>query len=554
MNNLSFNKGRQLVSQQDSAITAQPQIPRSKFFNHWQRLTTFDAGYLVPFLVDDILPGDHVNYDVAAYIRMATPLFPIFTNQRVDTFFFFVPYRLVWQNWQIFMGEQANPTDSIAKTIPRVTSAIDGDEVCSLSDYFGLPVKGQIAAGDYISYSALPFRAYCMIWNQWFRDENVQNSINYPTDDTGDSAAGFYNPGVKRRNKSHDYYTSALPWTQKFTAPMVALSGYAPVMGIGAVNATGNAGPLAVTETPAYGSPTGVAASYAYYKNLWDAAAINQTAMSMSGPGPDAEPLIYADLAQATGVAINALRQAFMVQSLLEKDARGGTRYTEVIRQHFGVISPDARLQRPEYIGGGQSPLNITPIAQTAPTAGLTVGALGAAGTATGRHQASYAATEHGVIIGIINVKTEIAYQGQGVKRYWNKTTRYEWYWPSLAEMGEMGIATTELYTTGNAYSPPSPVFGYQERWHEYRTKTSEITGKFKSFAVGTIDAWHLAQNFTAAPTLSTAFLEDAPPMSRVLAAGSSADKMQYLADLQITRAITRPVNMFGTPANLGRF
>lgn len=553
MASLSFNKGRHLVSQQDSAIVAQPHIPRSKFLNHWQRLTTFDAGYLVPFLVDDILPGDHVNYDVSAYIRMSTPLFPIFSNQRVDTFFFFVPYRLVWTSWKQFMGEQQNPSSSITYTVPRYTSAIDGDEVCSLSDYFGLPVKGQIAVGDYISYSALPFRAYCLIWNEWFRDENVQNSIIFPTDNTNEGSA-YYNPGVKRRNKSPDYFASALPWTQKFTAPTIALSGYANVLGIGAINATGNAGPLAVTETPAYGSPTGISASYSYYKNLWDAAAINQAALSMSGPGPDAEPQVYADLATATGVAINALRQAFMVQSLLEKDARGGTRYTEVLRQHFGVISPDARLQRPEYIGGGQSPLNITPIAQTAPSAGLTVGALGAAGTSAGTHRASYASTEHGVIIGIINVKTEQAYQGQGVRRYWLKSTRYEWYWPSLAEMGEMAIATVELYTTGNAYVPTNAVFGYQERWHEYRTRYSEITGVFKSYATGTLDAWHLAQNFTAEPTLSSAFLEDNPPMSRVLAAGATASKMQYLADIQISRNITRPVNMFGTPANLGRF
>lgn len=541
-----------MVSQADSAINEQPNVPRSKFIGAWTRKTTFDAGYLIPFMVDECLPGDHMTYDVTAYVRMATPLFPIFDNQRVDTFFFFVPNRLCWDNWVRFMGEQNNPSASIAFTIPPYTSHADGDDVCSLADYFGLPVKGMIAAADHLTVNALPFRAYYQIYDKWFRDENIQNAPPLFTGDTGEAVAQ-YNPGVFQRAKSHDYFTSALPWTQKFTSPNVPLAGYAPIIGIGAVNPTGNAGPQAAIETPPYGTPTGPTVSYAYYKNLWDAAAINQTVMNMSGPSVDAEPLIYADLAQATGVAINALRNAWLVQQLLERDARGGTRYTELIQSHFGVRNPDGRLQRPEYIGGGQSPLNITPIAQTAPTTGLTVGALGAAGTATGQHRASYAATEHGYVIGIINVKSELSYQN-GVHRMWTRNTRYDFYWPSLAQLGEQAILNKEIYMTGDLYAQKDNVFGYQERWQEYRTRYSEVTGMFKSYAAGTIDAWHLSQNFSSLPTLSPTFLWDTPPMTRVLAAGASASKMQYLADIMIHRTAVRPIPTFGTPAILGRF
>lgn len=529
---------RRLVSQNDAAIIESANVPRSVFTGSWTRKTTFDAGYLVPILVDELLPGDHMTYDVTAYVRMSTPLYPMFDNQRIDTFFFFVPNRLLWDNWVKMMGEQNDPSDTIAYTIPQTSSALGGANPHTLWDHFGLPVKNQPSLGGTITVNALPFRAYYLIWNAWFRDENIQSSITVPKDNGPDTWAGT----LMKRAKSQDYFTSALPWPQKFTAPTVPLGGLAPIIGLGGINASATAGPLNVQET------TG-AATYSWYKALWDNAAANQAAMETNVNG---DPQVFADLSLATGVAINTLRQAWLVQSLLERDARGGTRYVELIKSHFGVTNPDFRLQRPEYIGGGQTPLQLTPIAQTAPTAGVPLGALGAAGTAAGNHRASYAATEHGYVIGLINVKSELSYQ-QGIPRMWSRETRYDFYWPSLAGLGEQAILQQEIYAEGIP-ATDELVFGYQERWHEYRTRYSEVCGMFRSTTTGTIDEWHLAQEFVGAPTLGNTFIQDTPPMTRVLAAGATADNMQYLADILYSRKAVRPIPTYGTPVSLGRF
>lgn len=531
---------RQLVSQADSARIAPANVPRSQFQGRWTRKTAFDAGYLVPILVDELLPGDHMRYDVQAYVRMATPVFPIFDNQRIDTFFFFVPARLLWDKWTRFMGEQSDPSLSIDLTIPLQDGQTDGSTVGSLQDHMGIPVTGQIAAGQLLYYNALPFRAYNQIWNAWFRDENIQSSVRKDTDDGPDAYSNYV---LLKRNKSADYFTTALPWPQKFTAPLVPLGGTAPVIGIGVNGAV----------TPAGASPNvyetdGNIRSYAHYTAAWTA---NQVYVENQGAG-DPTPAIYADLASATGVAVETFRQAFLVQQLLERDARGGTRYTELIRSHFGVINPDFRLQRPEYIGGGQTPLIITPVAQTAPDAGTVVGSLGAAGTAAGRHSASYAATEHGYVIGLINVRSELSYQ-QGLHKLWTRRTRYDFYWPALAGLGEQAVLRQEIYATGTVASDTT-IFGYQERWHEYRTKYSEVTGIMRSTASGTLDAWHLAQVFATAPVLNSTFLQDSPPMDRVLAAGALAANQQYLADIEFRRTATRPIPTYGTPATLGRF
>lgn len=537
---------RQLVSQDDAAITERPHIPRSRFIGSWTRKMAFDAAYLVPFLVDEVLPGDHLSYNVTAYVRMATPLFPLFDNQRIDTFFFYVPNRIVWAGFVEMMGEQTNPSSSINATIPYVAYSSPTQGVGSLYDHMGLPVTGQILAP--IAANALPFRMYNKIWNQWFRDENIINSVTENTAGGPDAQTDYT---LLKRAKSHDYFTSALPWPQKFTAPTIPLLGTAPIVGIGKESTAAGTG----VGIAAYETSTLATAAVAYTSPIDSAGAtgadrfwINMQAVS----GGQYRPAIYADLTQATGVAINQLRQAWMVQQLLERDARGGTRYTELIRSHFGVTNPDFRLQRPEYIGGGRSPMQITPIAQTAPTTGVPLGALGGAGTGMGQHRASYAATEHGYIIGLINIRTELSYQ-QGVARHWSKRTRYDLYWPALAGLGEQTILRREIYATGNSAND-DVVFGYQERWHEYRTRYSEVTGIMRSTAAGTIDAWHLAQNFTAAPTLSQTFIEENPPMARVLAAGALAAGQQYLADIFIQRTAVRPIPTFGTPVGLGRF
>lgn len=532
---------RKLVSQNDAAIIERPRIPRSKFLTTWNRIMSFDAGYLVPFMVDEVLPGDHLRYNVVAYVRQGTLLFPNFSNQRIDTFFFFVPNRILWDNWKKFMGEQVNPADSISFTVPVIEGTVTGDPVGGIVDHMGIPVLGQITAAQRVQFNALPFRAYNRIFNDWFRDENITNSQVVNTGNGPDPVSDY---GLQYRAKSHDYFTSALPWPQKFTAPTVPLAGQAPIIGLGATNKAGlTAGPTTVYETG------GITTAYTNYKV---ASTVGDGIVMDVNPGsPDAYPMVFANLAGATGVDINVFRQAFLVQQLLERDARGGTRYIELLKSHFGVTSPDFRLQRPEYIGGGRTPLNITPIAQTTPTGGGGLGALGGTGTAAGEHSANYAATEHGFILGLINIRSELAYQ-QGLHKMWSRSTRYDYYWPSLSGLGEQAILRQEIFANGTD-AEDSLVFGYQERWHEYRTRTSEVTGILRSTAASTIHQWHLAQQFSGAPTLNTTFLQDNPPMARVLAAGASTGQ-QYLADIMIQRTAVRPIPTYGTPVTLGRF
>lgn len=531
---------RRLVSQDDAAMIQNARVPRSKFSGSWSRKTAFDAGYLIPILVDEVLPGDHLTYNVTAYIRMSTPLFPILDNQRIDTFFFFVPCRILWTNWVKFMGEQTNPADSIAYTIPVVGLAANTPAVGSIYDHFGIPTTGQVNPAFNYIINSLPFRAYNKIYNDWFRDQNIQNSVVI-NDDNGPDSGGDFN--LMRRAKAHDYFTSALPWPQKFVAPTMPVGVRAPISGLGHTGVSYDVAP----QTNVHQTAPLLTDDYAFAANSGGTDMVMRLTNGTAGV-----PDVYADLSQATGVAINVFRQAFLVQELLERDARGGTRYVELIRSHFGVTSPDFRLQRPEYIGGGQTPLVITPVAQTAPTEGLPVGALGAAGTAAGQHRASYAATEHGYIIGLINVRSELSYQ-QGIHKLWHRSTRYDFYWPALAGLGEQAILRQEIYARGDP-AVDQVVFGYQERWHEYRTRVSEVTGIFRSTAAGALDMWHLAQEFSSAPTLSDAFIVDDPPMVRVLAAAEEATGQQYLADILFQRTAVRPIPTYGTPVTLSRF
>ena len=515
-------------------------IPRSSFDCQSTHKTTFDAGYLVPVYVDEMLPGDTFRLNMTAFTRLATPLYPIMDNMHLDSFFFFVPNRLIWNNWQKFMGQQANPNSSISFVVPQQVSPTGGYAIGSLQDYMGLPTVGQVAAGQTVSHCAFWPRAYNLIYNEWFRDENLQNSVHVDLNDGPDNVADYT---LLRRGKRKDYFTSALPWPQKGTSVSLPLGTTAPVLS--------NNQQIRLSTTDNVHVNLGLD-----QLNSPDRLTMGGTGLGNRGVKYGNESGLYADLSAATAATINQLRQSFQIQKLLERDARGGTRYTEIIRSHFGVISPDARLQRPEYIGGGSTNININPIAQTSGTnaSGTTtpMGTLAAMGTALAHnHGFTYSSTEHGIIIGLVSVRADLTYQ-QGLARMWSRSTRYDFYFPAFATLGEQAILNKEIYVTGN--SGDNDVFGYQERWAEYRYYPSRISSLFRSTAAGTIDAWHLAQKFTATPTLNTTFIQDTPPVSRVVAVGAAANGQQFIFDSFFDCKKARPMPMYSVPGLIDHF
>lgn len=511
------------------------EIQRSSFDRSHGMKTTFNAGELVPIFVDEVLPGDTFNLNMAGFGRMATPIFPIMDNIYLETFFFFVPNRLVWDNWQKFNGEQENPGDSTDYLIPTLANNDTAFAAQSLHDYFGIPTN---VANIGTEISALPFRAYNLIWNEWFRDENLQDSVTVHKGDGPDGADSDYT--IHKRGKRHDYFTSCLPWPQKGDAVDLPLGLHAPVVSPANFSNISEE-PNAITVLDENGTKRKLSTGGSNVLYGSTVATTGSTADEM-----------YADLTQATAATINQLREAFQVQKLYERDARGGTRYTEILQAHFGVTSPDARLQRPEYLGGGHTPVNINPIAQTSSTDGTSPqGNLAAMATLGFKgHGFTKSFTEHGHIIGLACIRADLTYQ-QGLNRMWSRKTRWDFYWPALAHLGEQAVLNKEIFMQGTVAD--DDVFGYQERFAEYRYKPSVITGQFRSNYVTSLDAWHLSQDFETLPILGADFIEENPPIDRVIAV-SDPDYPQFIFDSYFSLHCTRPMPVYGVPGLIDHF
>lgn len=503
-------------------------IQRSSFNRSHGYKTTLDSGYLVPFFVDEVLPGDTFNLKATLFGRLATPAVPFMDNMYLETFFFFVPNRLVWDNWQKFNGEQKNPGDSTDFLIPTLEAG--KHEVGSIADYFGIPTGVSL---DKIN--ALPFRAYNLIYNEWFRDENLQDSLEVPTGD-GPDPINKYN--LVRRGKRHDYFTSCLPWPQKGPGVELPLGSTANLQGT-----------LSIPTANVLGS--GVSGPVRWSSDSWWTNNNNALTVKTASASIDMKASgVTVDLSSATAITINSLRQAFQLQKLYERDARGGTRYTEILRAHFGVISPDARLQRPEYLGGSSTRININPVQQTSATDTTSpqgnLAAYGVLGDKVNGFMKSF--VEHGYIIGLVNVRADLTYQ-QGLNRMWSRQTRFDYYWPALAHLGEQAVLNKEIYAQGT--SKDNEVFGYQERWAEYRYFPSQITGKFRSTYAQSLDVWHLAQEFAELPKLNAEFIVDNPPVARVLAV---QNEPQILLDCYFSLSCVRPMPIYSVPGLVDHF
>lgn len=561
-------------------------MKRTKFDRSHVYKTTFDSGKLIPVFVDEVLPGDTARMSVNYFARLATPIKPIMDNIYLDWFFFFVPNRLVWEHWQNFCFEQEDPGDTTDYVIPTISTTGNSENVYigSLWDYFGLPVN---TSGNISGISALPFRGVYLIFNEWFRDENLQKSVKIQKGDANEvlnSARASEQPSwvftsgtnvvpglaCPPRGKRHDYFTSALPWTQKGPGVSVGLAGTASIVDpsptagyllhsngqqLAAVSSYGGSASSSGGRRKAFG--TGTISFTGDSSDDWSnvggfsSKKSEKTVLTAKSASDYLANDSYVDLDTSSIFTINSLRTAFQMQKFYERLARGGSRYTEVLRSFFGVVSPDARLQRPEFLGSFTKMVNVNPIAQTSATDNTSPqGNLSAYGvTAAKFHGFTKSFVEHGYVFGFVCARADLTYQ-QGINKMWLRSTVYDFYWPTFAHLGEQAIELREIYAQGS--EADTTVFGYQERYAEYRYKPSQITGKFRSSVTdGNLDVWHLSQFFQNAPTLNEEFIVENPPISRIIAV---QDEPEFLLDVGFRYTTVRPMPMFGTPGLVDHF
>lgn len=530
-------------------------LSRSTFDRSSSVKTSFNAGDIVPFFLEEVLPGDTFNVKSSKVVRMQTLLTPMMDNVYLDTYYFFVPNRLVWKDWKEFNGENTESAwiPETTYEVPQITApAGTGWNVGTIADYFGIPT-----GVPNLSVSALPFRAYALIMNEWFRDQNLSDPLVVPDDDAtvaGVNTGTFVSDVAKGGKpytaaKYHDYFTSCLPSPQKGPDVLipVAQAGNMPVVPL--VDKV----PRSTFTNANYhaffreGSGQGTNLTIAFNGSGDQMAATGGTASTTYIPVID--NLWAVGDGNAASATINQLRLAFQIQKLYERDARGGSRYIEILKSHFGVTSPDARLQRPEYLGGNRVPININQVVQQS---GTGTGSSTPQGTVVGMSQTTdshadfiKSFTEHGFIIGVMVARYDHTYQ-QGLDRLWSRKDRFDYYWPVFANIGEQAVKNKEIYAQGNAED--DEVFGYQEAWADYRYKPNRVTGEMRSSYTQSLDVWHLADDYASRPSLSDSWIrEDKTNIDRVLAVTSSVSN-QFFADIYVQNRATRPMPMYSVP------
>nr|CDL65859.1 unnamed protein product [uncultured bacterium] len=528
-------------------------MSRSRFDRSSSYKTTFNVGDLIPFYVDEILPGDTFSIDTSKVVRMQSLLTPVMDNIYLDTYFFFVPNRLTWSHWRELMGEntQSAWTPQVEYSVPQITAPEGGWNVGTIADYMGIPtgVSG-------LSVNAMPFRAYALICNEWFRDENLTDPLNIPV---GDATVAGVNTGTYvtdvakgglpfKAAKYHDYFTSCLPAPQKGPDVLISAVG----SGIVPVTATDNDNDSLNVNSPGmrFVGNSSTSVNYLAFGGGDGYVVTDTPKPSTPIHGISMIPTnLWADLSTATDLpvaTINQLRTAFQIQKLYERDARGGTRYIEILKSHFGVTSPDARLQRPEYLGGSRVPININQVIQSSETGATPQGNAAAYSLTTDSHsEFTKSFVEHGFIIGLMVARYDHSYQ-QGLQRFWSRKDRFDYYWPVFANLGEMAVKNKEIFAQGTDVD--DEVFGYQEAWADYRYKPSVVTGEMRSQYAQSLDIWHLADDYENLPSLSDSWIrEDSSTVNRVLAVSDSVSA-QLFCDIYIRCLATRPMPLYSIP------